>query len=506
MIPKLYHSVKACSHVANYNRLLRAVHDLIDDELDWHPYVCPDLSFEQHARAMMTATLLRPCRTRGRAPEEAPAVLQHRAEHHCERMLQWFTGDWRAPRCAYFQRSSSEVVSREDVVSGMTRAFHDAFLELLGCSTPSTSRWYTFEPALTLVCGGLLCHRLLARAFEKAFNRELDVVIEDPRVKQGGEERELSWQEVNSLSLQKAANFLLHEPSAQHMLLTMVATEPLDALNQRLQHLDATSCCLRDLTNSNSGVLVVAQRRLSNLLLDADSPVALHDVFEHFGASQGLEVGAMCDEARALVAGLGAQVSARLESSYFTWPWRLLRCVDPQSSEQDRRKVAEVFLAEEACELDADFSEPLRKGIGSVEELTEPGNVGYDMLDRLARRGRATNMGCERLLAQIRQASPCVKHKPLALRVLHCGLLTQHLKMWRDRGHEFGAASMKRLVHQGVPVRANRKFARKLVQAKSKKKRSHTARHFSWINSELRQWRLSQPHGGVSLNASRQAA
>ena len=96
--------------------------------------------------------------------------------------------------------------------------------------------------------------------------------------------------------------------------------------------------------------------------------------------------------------------------------------------------------------------------------MTTPGRSAHDILDRIGRKGKAANMGCEGGLAQIRQASPCIKQKPNARRVLHAGHLSQHLKLCRDRGFEFkGRLDLRAMVKHGAPVRANTSYLQKLL-------------------------------------------
>lgn len=45
-----------------------------------------------------------------------------------------------------------------------------AFVDKLGSVKPSTSKWHTFEKALAMIGGGVLCHEILPRAFCLAFD------------------------------------------------------------------------------------------------------------------------------------------------------------------------------------------------------------------------------------------------------------------------------------------------------------------------------------------------
>eukprot|EP00969_Alexandrium_andersonii_P278435 12307965-Alexandrium_andersonii.AAC.1 len=81
------------------------------------------------------------------------------------------------------------------------------------------------------------------------------------------------------------------------MLLALIASEPLDALNQRLQHLDSTSHGLREITDDRRGVIVDAQAHLHNLMLGAQCPVPVSVIGDHFGSSDE-EASRVVDQAR----------------------------------------------------------------------------------------------------------------------------------------------------------------------------------------------------------------
>lgn len=245
--------MRSSTATANYARLCHADYDLIDSELVWYPFVAPTSSMMVHARFMMLARLLRPTGTRGREQEGGDGHIGPRLQHNLDKLLEWFTGDRRQHRCVYYQVHKNTVCDRSRVVANMTRAFQDAFLERLASCTPSMSRWYTVEPSIAQICGGCLCHNILGRAFERAFSRELAEDMD------GIDDEGASWTQMITAGLHKAVDFLLNPSNAEHMVLSLVATEPIDALSQRLQHLDAHSSCLRDLVDETKGPLAKTQ-------------------------------------------------------------------------------------------------------------------------------------------------------------------------------------------------------------------------------------------------------
>ncbi len=107
-------------------------------------------------------------------------------------------------------------------------------------------------------------------------------------------------------------------------------------------------------------------------------------------------------------------------------------------------------------------------------------------------------MGCESLLAQIRQASPTAKAKPTAIRVLHSGLLTQLRRIHRDQGLATPSVrSTKSLVRMGAPIRANKGFVRRLTKAKGG--RCYTSDRLAWCQYRYRTI-LCAPNNSLPLS------
>lgn len=129
------------------------------------------------------------------------------------------------------------------------------------------------------------------------------------------------------------------------------------------------------------------------MLMDKNCTMPIANIADHFDLYSSGGAARVAEEARCMLTSVGAQVQSRLSEVYITWPWRLLRCADLSLERNARCAIAREFWAEPACELDSDFSEPLRACLTNWEELVGPGCAPFEMLVRLARQGRATNMG-----------------------------------------------------------------------------------------------------------------
>jgi hypothetical protein len=81
--------------------------------------------------------------------------------------------------------------------------------------------------------------------------------------------------------------------------------------------------------------------------------------------------------------------------------------------------------------LDQVFGLPLREGLIHPDELEAEAGL---LLQALLEIGQATNMPLERLLAQIKKASPSISRRATVQRVLSAGMLTQLMNHHLQRG------------------------------------------------------------------------
>eukprot|EP00974_Lingulodinium_polyedra_P044237 4244829-Lingulodinium_polyedra.AAC.1 len=118
-------------------------------------------------------------------------------------------------------------------------------------------------------------------------------------------------------------------------------------------------------------------------------------------------------------------------------------------------------MATPPCDLDDAFSLPFRDSLNGPADL-EAGPA-LDFLRASAEHAPTTNIALENLIAQVKSAAPGgLRHKPSAERIGHLGFLTQSMSRHLKAGLADlrGKANMKRLLREGVPVRAAQKRKR----------------------------------------------
>jgi hypothetical protein len=128
---------------------------------------------------------------------------------------------------------------------------------------------------------------------------------------------------------------------------------------------------------------------------------------------------------------VSAQLWSRFVTKYTNWPWRLATLVDIRTPAVEKIRIRDEFSKCPSCELDQGFSAPLR------ESLVNPSLVdveAYPLLAQFAGRTRLTNMKTERLLSQMRTATPgSTGRKPTLERYCHQGHLTQHMSRFASK-------------------------------------------------------------------------
>lgn len=63
-------------------------------------------------------------------------------------------------------RGSSGSREKSVAVERVFAIVVEAFFKALGTRLPSTSRWHTFGPTLSIQAGGMLCHQIMPRALK----------------------------------------------------------------------------------------------------------------------------------------------------------------------------------------------------------------------------------------------------------------------------------------------------------------------------------------------------
>jgi hypothetical protein len=189
----------------------------------------PDPQDLEHNRAIIRLTILRPFFTRGR-DEESKASNYELMQAKAEKLKAWLTGDIRQPTFNFATLDASLTV--RDVAVGTALALTECFVDEIDKNRPSTSKWWTFEPALIAQGGLALINNLLSRSIQHAF----DADIQDDGGDSSGDEFHATCRK----HVMKAVEFASDEFSFEHgiagcavvYVTALWATEPVDKLSK----------------------------------------------------------------------------------------------------------------------------------------------------------------------------------------------------------------------------------------------------------------------------------
>jgi hypothetical protein len=296
----------------------------------------------------------------------------------------------------------------------------------------------------------------------------------------GGDDGGEDFHQQANKKRRQSLEFLLTGASAMLTLGTAaIAEAPIDCLSNRLQHLDSTGGAMMELTQHGpEGCLAQCQRKyweVNNPWSEGSCNSHLPTLLWHLGSEPDLHV---VDELRSRTVGLAAAVWSRLELRYHWWPWRLFAGLI--MSMPDRRALYAEFFATPKCCLDDWFGRPLRDGIPNLEYMFTADFVMA--LTTLSRRLKATNMGLESDISEIRAATPVAKRCPNAEKVCYLAHLHALLKAHLSAGGLDSRGQIRRdeLLAMGVPLEQRRDA-------------SYKRPDMTWQNIQLWRWRNGNP-------------
>jgi hypothetical protein len=182
-------------------------------------------------------------------------------------------------------------------------------------------------------------------------------------------------------------------------------TEPVDWLNQRIQHLDSTPRPLMTLSSPAMNPFHQTFVQLSRLITEPFEQTPLRCLLHHYANEPSASRVEMLRSIIVSVSCMIGQLYWRLILPLSTWPFPLVVLADCAADHRDM--IVAAFLAACMCCLDAGFSRKLRFFHSSASTLTADTPL-MEILTLFASRFKWCNMHIERLLALCKAAAPQV--------------------------------------------------------------------------------------------------
>ena len=455
-IPRMHAIAFTLSAQSMFSMVLRSLRSIVEHDLrlGFYPDTQPPPDMQEANKTLVELTVLRFKVTRSRDDNVDETARDLRSADVAAALQLTLNGDWCRPQLQHYcwQPGCCENRSRQVAIEKIYSILVAAFFDPMSSYIPSTSRWHTFGPTLAVQAGGLLCHSILQRA----------VQILDPEVQDYGEVDQDdgvdSWK-VHVNKKLKACLRTLGDQAAtlQTWSLGLFATEAIDHLSALLQHCDATGFALRELVSPN-GALHAFQVHTWSLLNPWSGELKhsqkLSTLLAHLARSlgDGFDKQACYNEFRGFTLAVGSAVWSRLQLKYWSWPFLVLRGIQPVAPTADAAAVLHEFWEAPACCLDSAWGLWFRASLASEDELS---SMDVQMwLREIERKAPSTNMLLEGLLAEVKAACP----RPTASganaeKFSYLGVLTQlmhkHLKAGK---HDARSTTFTDAKRAGVPL------------------------------------------------------
>jgi hypothetical protein len=220
---------------------------------------------------MLRVTLLRPLHTRGRGSLSEP-VCQQTLLETAARIQKIFTGDIRVPVCSFLDDFAE--CSIIEVVESMGLLVNER-VDSLGASPPSTNKWWTLEPSLVGQGTLAILHDILRRGVYRTFRSAAIVEPVDDNVEEDFHTR---MNRKEAKCKEDAAGPQLGLAIIQ----ALWAAEPVDKLNQSIQHEDFQSRAAFDLTHPRGLIYECQLRYFTMITSDPQDPAPLTSIVHHY--------------------------------------------------------------------------------------------------------------------------------------------------------------------------------------------------------------------------------
>jgi len=494
LIPKCHSINFTFRFPPKFNRLVRMLRNKIHSDLISGGYISGAEQSDQtaiwqlHTSRMLSLTLLRSLRTRGRDQSSSSGFNEDYLRELQRLLTTMLTGDIREPRVTHLCMGC--CTGPADAAIKLSDGLQAAFVEQLVSKNPSTIKYYTMETALTSSGGLFMTHQLAPQVFPAAIDVQLDESLDN----EGNEvqEDEMKFRRYCHRKAKQAKETAEDPESEVNLVLALWSGEPLEKLNNTLQHAEALGKCMLDATY-RYGPIYQAEVELYRRSSSSPSTFYPLEFIEyHFSNRDDIDSIEVAHRGHAKCIEVNAQLWSRAVVLLENPPWSWLQLKDSRLSAEEHDELREKVVTTEECDLDPScgkvFVEQATRDPAAIDHLVD------GIFDGLAKHAPATNFALERLLALVRSASPtCRGRKPTASKVVSRGMLTQLLRRHCECGLPDARGKRKRrdLINDGVHINA--------VARKQRGTTTGARWHIRYGNHKVSEY--LRTHGGTVVDA-----
>ena len=275
---------------------------------------------------------------------------------------------------------------------------------------------------LLVAAAGWLYHSILRRVLSAVGVRQFDIKILQEASKDNDN---VAWRVYQNKKERQAVSFVCTEdPSSEKAVLAaLVASEPSDLLNARVQHLDAIGGSLKECALDSGPVLYCLSHcwRLVHRPLEPEGSrtrLAWSVLDIHLQEqSEGYKRQVVEDVVSSSVA-IACQVDNRFwKAVRDEYPLCIMRAANEQVHIDERRDTMEKLYADPRCCHDEFWSEPFLEAVPSQQVFRK--KRIQSLLKRKNRDVKLMNMYMEGKLAHIKCSVPKIKGAPLIERLVY---------------------------------------------------------------------------------------
>lgn len=318
LVPKLHATAFIFNQPKIYSSMLLALERVVRDDFQrgLHRGVRPTSTFRQHNLAVVDATLLRERYTRARTELESPAADAD-LDSLVSALMEFFGNDWRQNFLIHdCWGSCCAGGSFETAVQRAKALLMEVLFRHLGERLPSATRWYTVAPSMSRQAFGMLFHSVLPRVRVAAAEGARPVAAG------AGAPDQNSFAELCTKRSQMSFEFLSDPETHVSLPLALVVSEPLAAMQARLEMLDQCGHSLTELLQK-PGMLSICQDHLCAFVPN-ERPVRAHGhelsrgagrlamLLRHFQGAR--DISDVLEKAQIYSTQISAQVWARIEA------------------------------------------------------------------------------------------------------------------------------------------------------------------------------------------------
>lgn len=342
----------------------------------------PPAEWKDWASWVLRLTLLRPLKTRGRGPESVPHAEMKLKILYDELLECLRHTNVRSGKIVHYCTGCCS--NAVEASNKLTSLIITAFAQHLGDKLPSTSRWYTLECSIIYQAAMLLIGRLLKRvARETIVNRGRD---ESSSSSDGPVNSDEEFKKRANRKVRQASEAL---DSAEHAITVTTAlwsTEPVDSLNEILQHGDEVGSILVDASCSGGCISQAEEELFLRGHSHPDTPFPLSALSAHFAADS--EVESKLDVKRSAFRSTIATAAGIWASCWVpvsTYPIRLLNSTTRASQTSNARTNGIAFCMPPTAALTlvsvnefarASLSKMVAPWMTSIRSCRDSGNEG----------------------------------------------------------------------------------------------------------------------------------